>query len=106
MISTYLVRDVYFTFYWQGGKNSFYYEIFNTSIIFSTNSLNSMIEKQMFHHKTLKLLEEDKIKSQKLPNLKKTLEMLIHLGGKNINFGFGGWGNNINFFCKIYTPVP
>ena len=31
--------------------------------------------------------------------LKKSLEILMHLGGKDVNFGFGGGGGggNINF---------
>ena len=29
--------------------------------------------------------------------LKKSLEISMHLGGKDINFGFGGGGKNINF---------
>ena len=38
--------------------------------------------------------------------LKKSLEISMHLGGKDINFGFGGWGG-ILILCKIkiYTPV-
>ena len=36
-------------------------------------------------------------------NLKKSLEISMHLGGKDINFGFGG-GGKILILCKIYTP--
>ena len=36
--------------------------------------------------------------------LKKSLEISMHLGGKDINFGFGG-GGKILILCKIYTPV-
>ena len=35
--------------------------------------------------------------------LKKSLEISIYLGGKDINFGFGG-GEKILILCKIYTP--
>ena len=35
--------------------------------------------------------------------LKKSLEMSMHLGGKDINLGFGGGEGNINLY-KIYTP--
>ena len=36
--------------------------------------------------------------------LKKSLETSMQLGGKDINFGFGGEGG-ISILCKIYTPV-
>ena len=35
--------------------------------------------------------------------LKKSLEISMHWGGKDINFGFGG-GEKISILCKIYTP--
>ena len=37
--------------------------------------------------------------------LKKSLEISMYLGGKDINFGFGGGGEKILILCKIYTPV-
>ena len=37
--------------------------------------------------------------------LKKSLEISMHLCGKDINFGFGG-GEKILILCKIYTPAP
>ena len=36
--------------------------------------------------------------------LKKSLEISMHLGGKDINFGFGGVRGGILILCKIYTP--
>ena len=36
--------------------------------------------------------------------LKKSLEISIYLGGKDINFGFGGGGRK-NEFCVKYTPL-
>ena len=36
--------------------------------------------------------------------LKKSLEISMHWGGKDINFGFGGWGRGILVLCKMYTP--
>ena len=38
--------------------------------------------------------------------LKKSLQISMHLAGKDINFGFGGGeGGGILILCKIYTPV-
>ena len=37
-------------------------------------------------------------------NLKKSLQISMHLGGKDINFGFGGGRGGILILCKIYTP--
>ena len=39
--------------------------------------------------------------------LKKLLEISMHWGGKDINFGFGGGrgGGGILSLCKIYTPA-
>ena len=36
--------------------------------------------------------------------LKKSLEISMHLGGKDIKFGFGGGGKKYSF-CVKYTPL-
>ena len=46
--------------------------------------------------KSLKLSEKDQNKSQKIS------EISLHLGGKDIIFGFGEGGKNINFVQNIH----
>ena len=108
----------------------FHYELSITMIFFPYFLLILVMKNKYLITRSLKLSEKDKNKSKKfrcapraiidykLPlklmaqphrghistfQLKKSLEISMHLGGKDINSGFGGGGTFI--LCKIYTPV-